>query len=569
MFSLGIRYLNGWAMAASDGAKKEHAEWPPHPDRVFMALAAAWFETGKNELEGNTLRWLESLSESPAIAASGAESRKLVTSYVPVNDAALAGKKKVEELRNKANAKLDELKEAGLSLLTEYRLRQPRSFPVVIPHNPVIHFIWSSQLLDNHRDALDSLCRKITCIGHSASLVQVWVEDNPPEPNWIPVDGFAKFRMRIACEGRLEYLEKRYNRDAVVAYCDLVASKKALDEQRKELDAERKKSSAGLVGAEKKTAESSYKESITLIDVELKSIAAKLEAFGGKEPKSFRPESGLWQGYGKPEASPKSDLLSNIFDSRLIVLKLTGKRLSLPATLKLTQALRGALLSNRTKPVPEWLCGHAENGASSLQPHIALLPMPFVDAEHADGRLLGVALALPRNLDMGSVAEILEPWLRDTTDWQPRKIKLFDGHWLECTVELDTRESPPWSLQTETWTRPTDRWASVTPIVLDRHFDGPDKWEKAAESVKDGCERIGLPRPLEVLLHPVSMFEGVPRSNEFPWMKRKKDGGRMHHAHAVIVFDQKVQGPVLVGAGRFRGYGFCRPLPQEEGKDNV
>jgi len=569
MFSLGIRYLNGWAMAASDGAKKENAEWPPHPDRVFMALAAAWFETGKNELEGNALRWLESLLESPSIAASGAESRKLVTSYVPVNDAALAGKKKIEELRNKANAKLDELKEAGLSLLTEYRLRQPRSFPVVIPHNPVIHFIWPGKLLDNHREALDSLCRKVTCVGHSASLVQVWVEDNPPEPNWIPVDGFAKFRMRIASEGRLEYLEKRYNRDVVVAYCDLVASKKALDEQRKELDAERKQSSVGLIGAEKKTAESSYKERITLIDVELKRIAAELEIFGGKEPKSFRPEPGLWKGYGKPEAESKSDLLSNIFDSRLIVLKLTGKRLSLPATLKLTQALRGALLANRAKPVPEWLCGHAENGASSLQPHIALLPMPFVGTEHADGRLLGVALVLPRNLDMGAVAETLEPWLRDASDWRPRKIKLFDGHWLECTVELDTRESPPWSLQTETWTRPANRWASVTPIVLDRHFDGPDKWEKAAESVKDACERIGLPRPLEVLLHPVSMFEGVPRSNEFPWMKRKKDGGRMHHAHAVIVFDREVQGPVLVGAGRFRGYGCCRPLPQEEGEDNV
>ena len=52
MFSLGIRYLMGWAMAAVDGARKEHAEWPPHPDRVFMAMAAAWFETGQEAGEG-------------------------------------------------------------------------------------------------------------------------------------------------------------------------------------------------------------------------------------------------------------------------------------------------------------------------------------------------------------------------------------------------------------------------------------------------------------------------------------------------------------------------------------
>jgi len=75
MFSLAIRYLNGWAMAAADGARKEQVEWPPHPDRVFMALAAAWFETGEDPAEGEALRWLEAL-EPPAIAASEAEIRR-------------------------------------------------------------------------------------------------------------------------------------------------------------------------------------------------------------------------------------------------------------------------------------------------------------------------------------------------------------------------------------------------------------------------------------------------------------------------------------------------------------
>jgi CRISPR-associated protein Csb2 len=99
-------------------------------------------------------------------------------------------------------------------------------------------------------------------------------------------------------------------------------------------------------------------------------------------------------------------------------------------------------------------------------------------------------------------------------------------------------------------------------VVLDRHFDGKERWDQAAESVKDSCERIGLPRPDKVLLHPVSMFEGVPHSNEFPFLTRKKDGGRMQHAHTVILFGEKVEGPVVVGAGRYRGYGLCRPVPQ-------
>jgi CRISPR-associated protein Csb2 len=184
-----------------------------------------------------------------------------------------------------------------------------------------------------------------------------------------------------------------------------------------------------------------------------------------------------------------------------------------------------------------------------------------VGHEHADGRIMGLALAVPRAVAPAEAARCLDPFLRDEHGL-PAQQSLFDGQWLECRVEIDSRESPPQSLRSETWTAASRTWASVTPVVFDRHFDGQHRWERAAEGVKDACERIALPRPTEVMLHPVSMFEGVPRSNEFPGLSRKSDGGRMHHAHAVLVFDQDVQGPVLIGAGRFRGYGLCRPLRQ-------
>ena len=96
MFCLGIRYLMGWAMAAADGAKKERAEWPPHPDRVFMALSAAWFETGQDTMEGEALRWLERLP-TPGIRASDHSIRQIdtkgkgpATHFVPVNDTSLS-----------------------------------------------------------------------------------------------------------------------------------------------------------------------------------------------------------------------------------------------------------------------------------------------------------------------------------------------------------------------------------------------------------------------------------------------------------------------------------------------
>ncbi len=226
MFSLGIRYLMGWAMAAADGAKKGQAEWPPHPDRVFMALAAAWFETGQDAAEGPALRWLETLP-APSLAASGAQPRvssgnprEVVTHFVPVNDARLSGEKTIQKLVADPAAKLGDMKDAGLSQVLEFRVRQPRAFPVAIPYDPNVHLIWNQDIPQAHQAPLEALCRKVTSIGHSASLVQMWVDRNPPEPTLVSRQGVAPVRVRIFGPGRLQYLEQRLNRSAWVDFHD-------------------------------------------------------------------------------------------------------------------------------------------------------------------------------------------------------------------------------------------------------------------------------------------------------------------------------------------------------------
>ena len=67
MLTLGIEYLTGYTTATSTG-DREVAEWPPHPGRIFMALASAYFETRPHaseteayaawEREAEALRWL-------------------------------------------------------------------------------------------------------------------------------------------------------------------------------------------------------------------------------------------------------------------------------------------------------------------------------------------------------------------------------------------------------------------------------------------------------------------------------------------------------------------------------
>lgn len=225
MFSLGIRYLMGWAMAAADGAKKETAEWPPHPDRVFMALAAAWFETGQEPLQGEALRWLEPLAP-PALCASECSPRQLVTHFVPVND---------------TSTPFEDEKKGKLAMpsgdLPLGRPRRPRSFPIAIPFDPEVHLIWMEEIPTTHRTALETLCRAVANIGHSASLVQMWLEPAPPAANLVPVQGMASHHLRVFGPGRLDYLERRINRAAWVDFHDRQAAIAAATGKDPDLDA--------------------------------------------------------------------------------------------------------------------------------------------------------------------------------------------------------------------------------------------------------------------------------------------------------------------------------------------
>jgi CRISPR-associated protein Csb2 len=175
---------------------------------------------------------------------------------------------------------------------------------------------------------------------------------------------------------------------------------------------------------------------------------------------------------------------------------------------------------------------------------------------HADGRLLGMGLALPEKLSgderrqalraVGSVRCLL---LGRLGTWQ---------------VAPMTGARPAWNLRPEVWTAHPEgatRWATVTPVAYDRHpkTDDRAKYEReVASMITDACVRIGLPKP-QVIVTPVSAHLGAPPAHAYPRMRRKDDSER-RHAHAILEFDRPVRGPMLLGAGRYRGYGVCRPI---------
>ena len=87
----------------------------------------------------------------------------------------------------------------------------------------------------------------------------------------------------------------------------------------------------------------------------------------GRPPAPMRPIPGRWQGYGRPQAtSPPEAAPHSVFDPRFAVLAAGGKRVSLPAILRLTAALRGLLMrSCPVQPPPEWFSGHRPDGRAT------------------------------------------------------------------------------------------------------------------------------------------------------------------------------------------------------------
>ena len=255
---------------------------------------------------------------------------------------------------------------------------------------------------------------------------------------------------------------------------------------------------------------------------------------------------------------------STVFASRFPVLRIHGRLASLRTTLRLTAALRGLLLREcPEQPPPEWFSGHTPDGRPTKHPHMALAPLPLLDSEHRDGRIMGFAVILPNRLRARDIEHYVEPIFRDPYTRSVRAHRLFAGRWGDCKVRLESRSDPPWTLNPQAWTGGNDGspvWASVTPVVLNRHFDGPDRWARAAESLKSACNHIGLPRPRDIRLHRKPVVGGIPAADRFTQTRRKADRGRSEQRHALLTFDEPIRGPVLLGAGRFRGYGLFSPL---------
>ena len=376
--------------------------------------------------------------------------------------------------------------------LPEERWRKARAFPSATLSHPEVYFVWNEAPPDRVRKALDQIFLRTSSLGHSATLVSLEIADAIPTEHlniWHPHLNSGT-RIRIPHAGRLSDLIERYKR------------------------------------------------------------------YQADPNKINRPGIGKTTLYG-PASKVQAPAPQGMFDRMIVLRRGAGPRASLPSTLSVLAALRGAILTLAPQPPPEYLSGHAPqstpaNPARSEEPHLALIPLPFIDAPHATGDLLGVAALLPKTLtakERNVCWEVLS------------KIQKLKMPWGEWEVSIADAQEHRRGLRPETWTDPHDIWSTVTPFVFDR-FPRDPYGPEAEQVVRDAFVRVGLPEPREIDLHYNPWHLGVPKAPAFPPVNAKPGKPQRYHCHARVRFDHPIVGPVVAGAGRFYGYGLFHRLVQ-------
>ncbi len=482
MFALGVELLMGRAVMARPEMREE-AEWPPHPDRVFMALVAAWGESGGSTDHRSALVWLEEAGPPELAVPPELSRRASFTSYVPVNDDSLPMGKKTSF--------------AVIGSMPFGRNRQPRSFPAVIPESLVFFMRWGKECPAPVRESLTSLAGLVTYLGHSSTPVRVWATESTPPPTLVPNDKRPTMRLRTPGPQRVTNLERWYQ--------------------------------AGL-----------------------------------------RPQSAPWTGYAPPTREPAADVFDEPLDPGLFVFRASGRKFGLESCGIVADAIRKELMRRHGPDAPEWLSGHTPDGAPSKLPRPAYLPLGFVDAVHADGHLLGIAVAVPRDfahfeklfelLTAEQPADAAEdtkaPYL-----WFRVKNPHFGDNAvgeMELNEEYNGDKSRTYNLRPSVWIKPAACWTTVTPVMLP-HFPRRDLTPE--DVIAEACQQSGYPRPVAVRAQLAPLLAGVPHARSFH-VKPRQGRPPRPLIHAQLLFDREVRGPVVIGAGRYAGYGFCRPTPE-------
>jgi CRISPR-associated protein Csb2 len=459
--SLTVRLRDGRYDAG--GSRPGEAEWPPHPARVFCALAASAQDPG----DWDALRWLESAGLPQVLAEASAVTTSSRT-FVVTN----------------------RTEQTGGSQFWPGRTNQMRSRSSAVPGTDRFAIVWPEAVpAPGILARLEQMARRVPYVGRVTSQAEVSVVAAVPDPDqawetWVPasIGSPGAVDLRVPYGGYTERLGEAFADGA-----------RAWEVAR----------SAPYTAA---------------------STTAS-EAAASEEVHSTAWDDLVIWGFERGTARINGDQVVHI-----------------------ASMLRRAVLSvlgSTQVPVPSQVSGH---GADDL-PHAAFLGLPDAGHRHADGHLLGVALAVPGNLPADQwrhlMRTVISPAFDSFTPWRAR------------SIGLEYRPKRQQGLHPEHWTGSADgerSWVTVTPIATDGM---PRKGRTYEELVCRSFRNRGYPELTDVEVSPAPLTSGAvwrPRAGTLP-----PGRDRWPLVHAKVTFERPVRGPVLAGALRGLGLGLMLP----------
>lgn len=540
MLSVQVELLTG-RYAATRHNDRDRVEWPPHPARLYSAMIAAWGDSDSPDPgERAALEWLEA-QDPPVVLASRAGERDPVTHYVPVNDVAVARQDlsgnytrlavaiasnvasaptlasqralaKAETNARDASRRVlasgddsDSESVAVLGVLPDRRGKQPRTYPVAVPDVPSVLFTWTDANPSHEvLTRLDLILGRVGRLGHSSSFVSCWASTQT-----------------LAAEGLLAHVPGGDGANGMALRVP----------------------GSGL----------------------LEILGEEQASHRGRAPRVLTSVSVGYTSNGRRPLAPRSGL-AGVW----LPLVVARGRVQVSAGVAFARAVRGALMSHGPQPAPPLLSGHRAGPAPTRpfdQGHLLVVPLPYVGSRYADGSVKAVAVVLPEHLAGGLevVQAAIDSWIagNGALVWSTREqvslARVDDTH-LPATAQADR------------WAGAAARWTSVTPIALDRvprhwqrrrKIEDPSVYAEAGEVIAASCVALGLPSPIAVTVRFDSTATGVPPVRRFPLYESSPGGLRRVSVHADVTFAEPVEGPIVVGAGRYHGAGLLLPLSKD------
>lgn len=176
--------------------------------------------------------------------------------------------------------------------------------------------------------------------------------------------------------------------------------------------------------------------------------------------------------------------------------------------------------------------------------HAAFVPLADLGFRYASSRLRGVAMLLPRATDIEQRREALRAF---------NISEIYVGGDRYELSHIRGDEDQLRATQAKSYIRESKSWATLTPLRLWKmpNRNGSDIPGLVAQAIR----QAGYPEPTCIETSGTPYVQGGRHVRSYAHRLQKP----YWLVHALITFANKVSGPMLIGRGRYIGFGLCAP----------